>query len=160
MDNMRALFQSMSECGCEVLLSLHPKSHRETYLKAADNVGAIILNDPLIEVLPFSDIFVATFSSTVRWAAMLGIPTVIVDFTDLNYRMYDYLTALSVVRDPKKLKEVLAPLTQDAAYRRALGAALKRDASVTGVLDGQACRRLYDIALSLSGQIRRPDPRH
>ncbi|EPY00517.1 hypothetical protein K678_15736 [Magnetospirillum fulvum MGU-K5] len=152
--NTRALFAAMSDTGAEVLLSLHPKSRPETYRDEADIVGAHILVEPLRDVLPLADIFVSTYSSTVRWAAMLGIATIIADFTGLNYRMYDHLTSLSVVRDQADLKKVLTSLVRDDTSRGAVAAALREDASLIGVLDGQACRRIYAIALSLCGQVQ------
>jgi hypothetical protein len=62
-----------------LLLSLHPRSRPEDYREAAERAGAVISDRPLLEILPAADLFVATHSSTVRWAILLGIPTLVLD---------------------------------------------------------------------------------
>ena len=82
----RDLFQALGASGAEVLLSLHPKSEPATYQELADRFGLRLAAEPLHDILPAAEFFVAGFSSTVRWSAVLGIPTVIFDPARIGYR--------------------------------------------------------------------------
>lgn len=73
------LFGDLGATGATLLLSLHPRSRREDYQQAAERAGAVISDRPLLEILPAADLFVATHSSTVRWAILLGTPTLVLD---------------------------------------------------------------------------------
>ncbi|SEH53775.1 hypothetical protein [Magnetospirillum fulvum] len=150
MANTRATFAALSDNRAELLLSLHPKSKYETYRAEAAAVGAHILEEPLFEVLPLAEMFVASYSSTVRWAATLGIPTLIADLTGIDYRAFGYLTALSVATTASDLEQKFHSLIEDDALRHDIGDRLKRDASRCDIIDGSACRRIYDLVLSLS----------
>lgn len=117
----------------------------------ADAVGATILAEPLQEVLPLCDVFVATYSSTVRWAAMLGIPTVISDLTGLGLTLYDDVSALINARDPEALGGALAQLVGDGTWRSQVGARLRAQAGSMGIIDGGACRRIAAVVDAVSG---------
>jgi len=84
-----------------ILLSMHPRARAADYRALADRHGAAILEQPLIEVIVAADAFVASaYSSTIRWAIGLGLPTLNLDLWDLNestYRAYpDYPNATSI----------------------------------------------------------------
>lgn len=74
-----ALLQDLRAVGANLVLSLHPRSHPEDYRHEAQLNDAVIATQPLLEILPAADLFVATHSSTVRWAILLGIPTIVLD---------------------------------------------------------------------------------
>lgn len=86
-----------------IMISLHPKSFRFNYEFLTEAFPCIILDEPLAEVLPIADLFTATFSSTVIWAVLCGIPSIVFDFYELNYTMYDYLDSVEIIRDKSEL---------------------------------------------------------
>lgn len=147
----QALFRAMGASGAAGLLSLHPKSKPDAYRPAADRHGLVIAAEPLRDLLPAADVFVATYSSTVRWSVMLGIPTVIADLPRLRYTLFADLKEVRVVEEEDALAAELAALASDAAGREALGAALSRRGVSLGVLDGLACRRLSTLVETLVG---------
>ena len=65
-----------------------------------------ILEEKLVNVLPIADIFVAFYSSTVVWSILCGIKTIVVDFYDLNWTMYDFLTSIKKLH----IKDDLVPV--------------------------------------------------
>ena len=75
----RKLFADLRATGASVLISLHPRSRRGDYQEMADGCGARIAESPLLELLPAADLFVATHSSTVRWAILLKTPIIVLD---------------------------------------------------------------------------------
>lgn len=97
------LINSLCAHDSNVLISLHPKMQRNSYAFLESAYPCRILNERLADVLPAADVFVATFSSTVVWAVLCGINTVVVDFYGLNYTMYDFLESVRIVSDKSKL---------------------------------------------------------
>ena len=64
-----------------------------------------ILNEPLSDVLPTADMFIAGFSSTIIWSVLCGIRTIIVDTANLRLKIYDFLKSVKTVNKEKDLKK-------------------------------------------------------
>ena len=135
------LFSALSEAPVSVLLSLHPRSDRASYIDAARRFGLAIAEERIIDLLPVADIFVATYSSTVRWAVGLGIPAFVVDPIGLNYTLYDKLPGVSIFKSLSQLTVSLKEFSGEQMYRHSLEAAAQRGASCVGRIDGQAGER-------------------
>lgn len=103
------LFSDLRGIGAEVLLSLHPRSRAEDYQLMADRAGAAIAIQPLLEILPAADLFVATHSSTVRWAALLKTPTIVLDDFGVGEGIFD-AHSVTFITDRSKIKEVARTL--------------------------------------------------
>lgn len=89
-----------------VLYSLHP-SLRTAEMEISKFQQTRILNENITNVLPFSDLYVATISATIAFALALGIP--ILNFDFYRYRYLDYVgeeTCL-YVEQFSELKEVV-----------------------------------------------------
>lgn len=136
------LFDAITASGAKVLLSLHPKSKPETYRATADKFGARIEPRPLADILPAADLFVAGFSSTVRWAAALGIPTVVADLARFRYTMYDALPAIPKVTTVQEVGAHVKHLVEDETHRRSTANATRAQAKIYVTLDGRVGERL------------------
>ncbi len=120
-----ALFDALNAAGAGVLLSLHPRSDRRYYAELAGAYPALhIADQPLAAVLSAADLFVATFSSTVRWAQMAGIPSVVIDPAALAYDLFDGEGGIVVLKDQADWRGTIGALCRDEAARLALCASL------------------------------------
>lgn len=144
-EGIRFLVQSLARSGANVLLSLHPKSDHERYRFLEGEAPVRILEEPLRQVLPAADLFVAAFSSTVRWAVLLEIPAVIVDFYGFNYDIYDHLDGVVKVTDKGQLVGVLERILGEASYYKQLKAAQREAAPRVARFDGKAGARIMDL---------------
>ncbi|MFH1034324.1 MAG: hypothetical protein V1806_07445 [Pseudomonadota bacterium] len=144
------LASSLAQAPANLLMSLHPKSDPERYRFLEARHGAQLLRKPLSRILPAADLFVATYSSTVRWAVMLHVPTVVVDFYGLDFKVFDHLGGVVKITDKDRLPAMLARLFQDPAYRQTLVCANQQDASKLAPFDGQANRRIINLILTSS----------
>jgi CDP-glycerol glycerophosphotransferase (TagB/SpsB family) len=126
----------------EVVLSLHPKSDLKLYSDLVESRGLVIASQPLRKILPGADVFVATYSSTVRWAALLAIPTVIFDVHGMNYPMYDHIQGLVRCGSFEELSVELERVSVDEAFRRTCSDALKSSAPLLEPLDGRSVERV------------------
>ena len=144
MDITRELFAVLGRCGAAVLLSLHPRSARATYADLARESGCSLLAERLSAALPAADIFVASYSSTVRWALMMGIPTIMADFLGLRYEQFAGLPGSIVVGDGAALEQALRRLVEDKDRRERMGLEAAAAAGARGEFDGRACARIID----------------
>ena len=142
---IRFLTSCLTQTGANVLLSLHPKSDARQYHFLEQEFGVHILQEPLREVLPVADLFVATFSSTVRWAVLLGVPTVVVDFYGFNYDLYDHLGGVVKVKDKGSLVSVLQRVLEDQEYHNHLRFEQQKAAQRIAPFDGRANERIVDL---------------
>ena len=155
------LFSALKAAGASVLLSLHPKSRRSDYAAVASKYGLPIAQQPLIELLPAADLLVATFSSTIQWAIGLGIPAMVIDAIGSEYRLYEDLPGVVVLRSHSVLAAELTRFVKDPPARREITEATKRGATRVGQIDGRASARVADaikavIAGSVTASGRNP----
>jgi hypothetical protein len=145
--------------GCQVVLTLHPKSRLEDYQPRAQRYGAIIAQDASVyELIPLCDVFVATYSSTVVAAIGAHKPVVVVDFTDLSFPFYNDCAGVEIIRQPDELRATLQRMLDDPAYYASLVEAQEAQAGRWALLDGQATLRVLDVIDELTNR-RSPDER-
>jgi hypothetical protein len=148
-DKIAQLCAVLQRAGFETVLSLHPKAERERYQSLADRHNLEIAQRPLSAILPAADLFVASWSSTLRWSAMLGIPSINLDWAGQGYTLFAELTSLPMSREPGDLEPLLSGFAKDAEGRQALGERLRKESSVYGTIDGQAGQRILSLIENL-----------
>jgi hypothetical protein len=150
MAKIQSLFEILQATQCEVWLSLHPKASREVYEPLATQYGLQLAQHALSTILPEADIFVASWSSTLRWSAMLGIASVNLDWAGQNYVLFSALPSLRLSHGPSDLPPMLAELVHTAQERSTLGARLQQESLVYGKIDGQAGQRVFSLLSNLT----------
>jgi hypothetical protein len=140
-NEIRFLMDKLNDLTGNVLVSLHPKMDRAAYNFLEKAYSCSIIDEHLSGVLPCADVFVATFSSTVRWSVLCGVNTVIVDFYGLNYRMYDFLTSIQKVSCRSKLPAALKIASERPMEFEHDWEILSRDT----VFDGRTIERYINI---------------
>lgn len=147
----RELFFALSASEADVLLSLHPRSRVETYQGLAAAAGCTILKARLSTALPAADIFVASYSSTVRWALAMGIPAIMADFPQFGYEQFANLPGSIVVRDAPGLERALGRLVSD---ERELERMSREAAGGAGSaqFDGKVCARIMQEMARLADE--------
>lgn len=152
---MRFLVGAVTQAGQNLLISLHPRMNSKDYAFLEQEYSCRIAQERLSEFIAASDVFMANYSSTVVWAVLCGIKTIVVDFYGLNYGFFDYLKSVSIVRDRERLRSTLVEAIQgDVADFSADWKALSRQA----VLDGRTIERYLDLfrELATASAVRSP----
>ncbi|MDX1975770.1 MAG: hypothetical protein SFT92_08885 [Rickettsiales bacterium] len=126
------------------ILSLHPRARKPFYDKLAKKYGLAIAEEPLYKILPIGTLFMATLSTTVRWAAQLQIPSLV-----LRYGIKDtYLDHLhgNVMLDETNIADIyehIERFIQDTlSYKRAQNSLA--EATKDEVFDGKIRLRIVD----------------
>lgn len=145
MERLARLAATLGASGAEVVLCLHPKAERSRYAELAQRHGLVISDRPLSEELPRADLFVASWSSTLRWAAMLGVAAVNLDWAEQDYDLFQGLKSLPTSVAPDDLDALIAELLAQPEKRLSLGRALREESAVYGIIDGQSCARIQRL---------------
>ncbi len=102
------LCRTLAKTDANILISLHPRMDPTQYAFLSEEYGFNIMAERLYGTLTAADVFVATFSSTVVWAVLCGIPSVVIDFYGFNYKMFDHLSTVRIVKEKEKLLSELS----------------------------------------------------
>jgi hypothetical protein len=145
------MLASLERTGANVLLSLHPLSQREDYLAVAKRFGAVVVTQPLLEFLPAADLFVATHSSTVRWAILLRIPVIVLDDFDVGVDAMYGGGGVQLVRDRSELEPCARQLVENSSRRASVQEALERQAHGMDPFDGGNSARVIALLRSQLG---------
>lgn len=146
-DEIRFLCHIFSQLQANCLISLHPKMKYEQYEFIENEYNIPISKQPLSEILPAAYVFAATFSSTIQWAVLCQIPSIVFDFYGFNYTTYDYLRGTKVINQKKNLKSGLNNLIQDEKYYCKMSLEQAEKASYISPFDGRCMERIVNILL-------------
>ncbi len=142
------LFKNFSELQPDIntILSLHPKSDFAKYSPRAEKYNLVIAREHSYDqLIPISDVFVATHSSTVTLAIAAHKPTIIVDFYGLDYNLFSDIPGIVVVREHEKFPTVLAQIFSDQEYYNQLAEGQAQTAKTFASFDGKATERILDL---------------
>jgi hypothetical protein len=135
------LLENCNKLNKNILISLHPKMNRDSYLFLEGKYNCKILEERLADTLVIADVFIATFSSTVIWSVLCGITTLLVDFYGLNYTMYDFLTSIKKLDDKSLFLDTLKNIfDKDVAFKEDW-----KKLSKDEVFDGNTAKRYLDL---------------
>ncbi|MEQ1789549.1 MAG: hypothetical protein ABL857_03805, partial [Rickettsiales bacterium] len=138
------ILTELNKLPAKVVLSLHPRAEVERYTKLAKNAGIAILDRPLSEILPAADIFIATHSSTVRWAAMCNIPPIILDY-DFGYTFLNDIDGIITIKTPQDIAEAALPLLTNENTLLETKKKLEESTTKFTIFDGEATQRAVDL---------------
>ena len=136
---------SLQKANC--LISLHPKMKYDRYRFIEDEYNIPISKQPLSEILPAADIFAATFSSTIQWAVLCQIPSIVFDFYGFNYSAYDYLSGTKIINRKTELPGELEKLIKNENYYAHMVAEQKKFSGYISPFDGKCMERIADVIL-------------
>ena len=91
---LNELLKSLDSKYWNILISLHPKMDEKDYYFIQEHYDVSLTQEDLSDFISSADIFLATFSSTVAWALICHIPTIIFDFIGLGYE--DFFKGYSI----------------------------------------------------------------
>lgn len=137
-----ALFKALPQVDCT--LSIHPNSG-EAARRALLACGAAVSEEWLVALIPRHDIFLTTFSSTIRWAITAHKPVLNYDMYGFGLETYTNAPGVRTFRQLAPLAAELHKLCADAdAYHQA-SAQQRALAADWGQLDGKNFQRVLAL---------------
>ncbi len=134
--------------GCNVVVALHPSTPPADVPKY-ERYGARVALRNTAELVPLCDIFVASISSTIRWAIACGKPVLNYDVYRYRYTDYVGIEGVITIEEQHEYVETLRRLVQDETYADDIRRKQQAIAGRWGRLDGQTGRRLVALAKTL-----------
>ncbi|MCO6050151.1 hypothetical protein NGM99_10145 [Mesorhizobium sp. RP14(2022)] len=129
-----------------IVISPHPTTSIAE-IEDMEAAGARVERVSVAELLPLADLFVASVSTTIKWALALGIAVIDFDCYGYNYPDYRDLEQVVTVSDTAEFKNALLRW-RTGETRPRLDSAARRDAVRWGEIDGHALDRLIASCLS------------
>lgn len=146
--------------GCNHVLALHPSVGPDE-MAYVERDGVRIGRWRTADMVPACDIYVASISSTIRWAIACGKP--VVNYDVYRYRYTDFLKVPGVlaVEEQADFKAALRRLAEEPDYRTSVAQAQLRVSNDWGLLDGRVGDRMLALVdrLSASASTRSADRR-
>ena len=107
------ILKAVTQRNENILISLHPRMKKEQYDFLEKDYNCRILEERLFDVLPIADYFLAGYSSTIRWAVLCGIQSIVVDFTMMKHKMFDDLQSVKYALNNQELMNLMLTLHYD-----------------------------------------------
>lgn len=127
-----------------VVVSLHP-SARKGYEPFIAELGAKISDQPVAELIPLCDYYVACISATIQWAIACGKPVINYDVYRYRYTDYQGLKGVLTIEKQDEFLDVLRRMASDDTFRNEITELQKIDAPRWGNLDGKAGQRIVAL---------------
>lgn len=129
--------------GVNVVVSPHPNISSEGRSLIRDT-GVVLIETTVADLLPLADMYIASVSSTIKWALACGIPVINYDCFGYGYSDFEGVPQVENVNDENSYRELLHRLssTEEQITFKKLA---KNNANHWGGIDGMALSRLVDL---------------
>lgn len=134
--------------GVNKLVSLHP-SVDPASMRHLETPELRIATARTAELVPLCDLYIASVSSTIRWAVACGKPVINYDVYRYHYTDYVGLKGVVTVEEQDDFVEVLRRMATDSDFRSEVAALQRMDAPRWGNLDGKAGERIVALLLKM-----------
>jgi hypothetical protein len=136
--------------GCNCVVALHP-SIDATTMRHIERDNVRIGTWRTAEMVPACDAYVASISSTIRWAIASAKPVVNYDVYRYRYKDFEKVPGVLATEAQAEFRDILQRLVGDAGYRQSVAEAQRSVAAHWGRLDGSAGERILALTRQLSG---------
>lgn len=143
-------FKALSD-RANVLVRPHPRlslSHFESF--KIPNVRFTL--QPTAELIPLSDLYVASISATIRWAIACGIPVINYDTYRYRYGDYDKVAGVILTESLMDFRAQLARFLEDPLFAANLAERQRREMWRWGMVDDKLPERFSALVTELIGQ--------
>jgi len=138
-----------------VLLALHPSEPREERLKL-ERAHVKVACEETFKLVPLCDLYIASVSSTIRWAIACGKP--VLNYDAYRYRYDDFVDepGVLITEEQREFICLLRRLTTDCEFFEHVRSMQARRSLLWGTLDGNSGKRLMEALDQISNCARLP----
>jgi hypothetical protein len=129
---------------CNVIVALHPTVDIET-MRHIERESVRIATRRTSELVPLCDLYVASVSSTIRWAIACGKPVINYDVYRYRYTDFMNIDGVLIIEEYDEFKGWLRRLTEKPAELEALRQKQMQAAPRWGFLDGRCSERIVKV---------------
>jgi hypothetical protein len=140
-DSLLSVVDSLIHKKYNVCLSVHPKQPTHKYQFLERKGYAALVNTPLVRYLGLADLYVASFSSTIRWAMLMGVPLCVLDYHAENSPLFLGQAEVPIFQTSQMLEDWLSDL-EDTGFRARVRNTLQSKANYYQHCDGKSADRI------------------
>lgn len=123
-----------------ILYTIHPSVDKKDHVFFVD-LGCGIIHGPTIDYIALFDLYIASISATIQWAALSGIPVINHDIYRYDYDDYRNVAGVLYAVTNEEFKKIIDDF-KDYDFLAKITARQKAHSSDWGVLDGRGGERL------------------
>jgi CDP-glycerol glycerophosphotransferase (TagB/SpsB family) len=133
--------------GCDfssvnVLVSLHPRINLELIKSYHCPENIRLIAEPVEVFIPLCDVFISTYSSTIRTAVALGIPVINYDILNFDYELFRDVAGIAYTPDESHYGDVLRDCISEGKKYKELTDQLRTANLLSSTLDGSSNQRI------------------
>lgn len=133
----------------QVVVNLHPSLSVAAMRPITDRYAVKLSTRDVTELIPLSELYVASISATIRWAIACGVPVLNYDVYKYRFNDYDTVSGVVTIEEQQQFADVYRRFTSDSSYRAALARNQLLIMNQWGNLDGQSGQRLINLLTHL-----------
>lgn len=124
-----------------ILLNLHPRLNKK-WLETLKSYPVHVVSQNIAELIPLSDIYIASASATIRLAISCGIPVINYDFYDYRYDDFSQVKGVLTISKPAQFVDVLDKLLTNKEFFQGIKFLQEHEKQYWGCLHGQVGKNL------------------
>ena len=130
-----------------VVVALHPHVKIET-MRYLERPNVRIAPRRTAELVPLCDLYVASISSTIRWAIACGKP--VINYDVYRYRYTDFLgiPGIAATEEKEEFCALIKRFADDPAYLEEMTLRQRSQSHRWGILDGNSSRRVVELLVA------------
>lgn len=137
------------ENGAMVMVSLHPTLLGDDYSWLEHEFGFTLWSNSLTDILPLADIFVSCVSSTLIWAANLGVPSINYDCYRYGYREFDETGVIKTASSKSDFIKLMDRIFSDQDFYNDLKRGAELGRGYWGFFDGRSEERIVKAIVKI-----------
>lgn len=122
-----------------------PQEHRDI----ANKYSLKISNIPTIELISVADLYITSYSSTIRWAIAASVPVLNLDLYNFDYDDFKSCKGVILVNREKEFEMVISQIKNAPDFYKELKENQGMEAGSWGKLDGKSGERIINLIDSL-----------
>jgi hypothetical protein len=131
-----------------VIYQFHPAVKGDK-IKIAIEMGLKVSELPTIELIALSDLYVTSYSSTIRWAIAAKVPVIHLDLYGFNYDDFKKCEGIKFLYTHKDFVKVVDNLNESDSFLNELRTKQVIAANRWGILDGKSGDRIINLIENL-----------
>lgn len=126
----------------EVLFKFHPRDGKEAIKNLCEKYEIKFIEEDTTDLIGVCDMYIASVSSTIRWALAIGLPTINYDLYNYNYGDFDGAVDYYTVIEFDNFKKIFERMEKNKFLKNDL---VLRAQKKFAVLDGRASERIINL---------------
>jgi hypothetical protein len=134
-----------------VVVALHP-SVKIDAMRHIERRNVRIAPRRTAQLVPLCDLYVASVSSTIRWAIACGKPVINYDVYRYRYTDFSRVPGVIATEEQDAFRALIKRFAEDSEYRTQVAARQQAEAARWGSLEGKSLHRILELLIATAGK--------